>query len=110
MTGRMGLNLISYLSGCLILLSVPQFVLASDDDAFYQSIVTVDDLFQVIDDRALTTRFKDQATFFTHYYSTSLDRSFIVDDELGQVCNTYNGSDIRSCYPCELDEVSKACP
>jgi len=109
MTGRMGLNVISYLSGCLILLSVPQFVLASDD-AFYQSIVTVDDLFQVIDDRALTTRFKDQAAYFTHYYSTSLERSFIVDDELGQVCNTYTGSDIRSCYPCELNEVSKACP
>lgn len=110
MTGRMGLNLISYLSGCLILLSVPQLVLASDDDAFYQSIVTVDDLFQVIDHRALTTRFKDQATVFTHYYDSSLERSFIVDDELGQVCNTYNGSDIRSCYPCELNEASKACP
>jgi hypothetical protein len=93
----------------LVLSSVSSIALASDD-TFYDAIVSVDTLMAVLGEAEETTQFTDQGAYFTHYYSPALNRSFLVDDELGQVCNTYKGSEILSCFPCKLDEVSTECP
>lgn len=102
--------MIKELTFCLLLLSFPPFVFAISEDEGYEAIVTLDNLFMVIDKNAIVTKFKDQRADFTHYYSASLDRSFLVDDELGQVCHTYKGRRILSCFPCDVDEVSTHCP
>jgi hypothetical protein len=95
---------------CLSFLSFSPFTLASSDEGFYESIVTLEILLEVVGNTALVTHFKDQGGSFTHYYSPSLKRSFVVDDELARVCKTYKGSKILSCFPCGENEVSKECP
>lgn len=92
------------------LLSVPALALAANDAEHYASIVTVDTLFEIIGDQYSAVSFEDQGTAFSHYYSAELDRSFLVDEELGTVCNTYEGSAMLSCFPCASDEVSTNCP
>lgn len=95
---------------CLLVLS--DFVLAEAEieEVDYQSIRTLDSLFMVIDSNAKITRILDQGVAFTHYYDSSLNRSFIVDNELSEVCRTYTGTEVLSCFPCAKNEVSKECP
>ena len=94
----------------LSFLSFSPFTLASPDEGGYESIETLEALVEVVGNTALVTHFKDQRINFTHYYSPSLKRSFVVDDELARVCKTYKGSKILSCFPCGENEVSKECP
>ncbi|TLU66419.1 hypothetical protein FE810_05375 [Thalassotalea litorea] len=89
---------------------IPPSAFASNDSEFYDSIRTLDTLFEVIENSATEHKFKDQGMEFTHYFSSELNRSFIVNDEVGEVCFTYEGSEVLSCFPCKSDEISGACP
>ncbi|WP_218938237.1 hypothetical protein [Parashewanella tropica] len=77
---------------------------ASEDDKYYNPIRTLDTLFEVIGDDASKYKFYDQGMSFTHYFSSELNRSFIVNNEIGEVCFTYTGSKVLSCFPCKTDD------
>lgn len=94
----------------LVFVTFSALGVTSKDDDFYQRITTAEFMFEVIEADAVATAFTDQGAEFTHYYSPSLKRSFIVDDELGEVCKTYRGSEILSCFPCSENQVSAHCP
>lgn len=80
-----------------VLIGLPS-VSAALEDSFYESIQTLDSLFMVIHEDTPGTGFSEQGMAFTHYYSKELNRSFITNDERGEVCHTYTGEDIRSCF------------
>ncbi|MDE1222702.1 hypothetical protein MCT05_18455 [Vibrio aestuarianus] len=94
----------------ILLAMLPASVIASVDDEYYESFRTVDSIFQVVDDSDSGHRFTDQGMEFTHYFSSELNRSFIVNDEIGEVCYIYEGNEVLSCFPCEEGEVSDVCP
>lgn len=83
---------------------------ASTDDEYYESIRTVDTLFMVIEEHSLAVKFTEDKMEFTHYFSAELNRSFIVNDERGEVCRTYEGNEVLSCSSCNANEVSESCP
>lgn len=95
------------------------YVLAAQDSAPVQTDMTLEYLLELLasettDRETLAgitiTTFEEQGASFTYYYAPSLQRSFIVDNEIGRVCNTYIGSEILSCFPCAKGEVSRSCP
>ncbi|GHE86979.1 hypothetical protein [Thalassotalea profundi] len=92
------------------LLIFPMLVLADDMEKFYESIITLEMLVDHLGETAKVTKFTDQGMQFTHYYYKQLNRSFIVSDEIWEVCHTYEGATILSCFPCAKDEVSTQCP
>lgn len=99
-----------FLVGSLFLIVLPISGVASENSEFYDSIRTLETLTVVLDGRASEHQFTDQGMEFTHYYSSKLNRSFIVNDEIGEVCSSYEGSEVLSCFPCEAGEVSEVCP
>ncbi|RKF17391.1 hypothetical protein DBZ36_13105 [Alginatibacterium sediminis] len=85
-------------------------LLASNEPEFYDSIRTLEKLLSVVEEPIETYAFQEQGMEFTHFFSIDLNRSFIVNDELGEVCSTYVGRQIESCFPCQSQESSENCP
>lgn len=102
-----------------ILSGFSTFVFAAQDSEPFKSDITLEYLLEVLASESIerdalagitTKTFTEQGASFTYYYSPSLQRSFIVDNEIGRVCKTYSGSEVLSCFPCAKSEVSATCP
>lgn len=83
---------------------------STETEKAYEWVTDLDLMFQLDDTPDTVETFNDQGMEFTHYFYSSLNHSFLVNIETGEVCHAYIGPERKSCYPCGENEVSDVCP
>ena len=70
----------------------------------------LENLLATAGDASIVEGFEYRETAFTRFYYQELNHSFIINNEMDNICDIAVGITGGNCFPCEENQTSALCP